>query len=728
VSAVSIDAAGALRIALYILVADGVAALYLGGLLGATGVMVVGAAAAASWWQARLRARLGHVRGLGPAVVALAGLALGAEVVWLATSMLDAFTHLLVFLLLYRLYTRRTLRDARDVAFLAFFMLVAVSPIVLGAVYLLLVAIFLVAGIWTLMLRHVLLEAEEAGRPRQSMTPDTPMGSGATQTGGNGGAVQPPHSLTVLPTHSLTVLPTHRLFGLGRDLAALCLAASVATLAITALLFFTIPRMGQAALPLRAPVGRMVSGFSDRVELGSFGEIELDASPVMRVHLPTWRDEHGSPERLANLRWRGIAFDRYDAGAWRAAQTQQVTFRRHTPGPFPVNRYRGGSVLPQEIYLEPIGTEMVFGAPRMLRVHARSDFMTLDDLGNVSVPVPAARLRYTVDSEMESDPRTARVADAVPPRDARWRERYLQLPPLAPRIRALAEEVTAGSADQWEAAQRLTAHLSTQLRYTRVLQRTTDLDPVEEFLFVQRSGNCEYFAAALAVMLRTLGIPARVVNGFQRGEWNPYGKYFLVRLRDAHSWVEVFIEGAGWLTLDPSPRGGTEPTTVAAPATLYLDALRLRWYRYVINWSLQDQMVAAVAVQRTASSWTAWSLSPPSWRELPRGPLAVVVTALVALAVVMWWRQARGSRTAGPAVPAFYARALRLLARRGLAPAPGETAREFSARAGGQAPGCTAPLARLTAHYERVRFGDARLDAAEIAELDGCLSALEVAR
>ncbi|MEX2147564.1 MAG: transglutaminase domain-containing protein, partial [Candidatus Rokuibacteriota bacterium] len=416
------------------------------------------------------------------------------------------------------------------------------------------------------------------------------MWAGATQPGGNGGAVQPPHCL----------------LGLGRDLAILGVAASVATLAITAVLFFVIPRVGQAALPLRAPVGRMVSGFSDRVELGSFGEIELDASPVMRVHLPTWRDEHGSPERLPNLRWRGIAFDRYDAGAWRVAQVERVTFRRSTPGPFPVNRYRGGAVLPQEIYLEPIGTEMVFGAPRMLRVHARSDLMTLDDLGNVSVPVPTARLRYTVDSEMEGDPRTAHAPDAVPPRDARWRQRYLQLPALAPRIHGLAEQVTAGSADQWEAAQRLTAHLFTRFQYTRVLQRTTDLDPVDEFLFVLRSGNCEYFAASLAVMLRSLGIPARVVNGFQRGEWNPYGKYFLVRLRDAHSWVEVFIEGAGWLTLDPSPRGGTEPTTAAAPAALYLDALRLHWYRYVINWSLHDQVVAAAAVQRTASAWSVW--------------------------------------------------------------------------------------------------------------------------
>ncbi|MEX2147563.1 MAG: hypothetical protein WED01_11190, partial [Candidatus Rokuibacteriota bacterium] len=181
-SAVRINPAAALRIALYILVADGLAALYLGGLLGATGVAVVAVVAAASWWQSALRARLGHVRGLGPAVVVLAGLALGAEAVWLATSMLDVFTHLLVFLLLYRLYTRRTLRDARDVAFLAFFMLVAVSPIVLGAVYLLLLVIFLVAGIWTLMLRHLMSEAAAADiAPRPASATESPLWAGATK-------------------------------------------------------------------------------------------------------------------------------------------------------------------------------------------------------------------------------------------------------------------------------------------------------------------------------------------------------------------------------------------------------------------------------------------------------------------------------------------------------------------------------------------------------------------
>ena len=87
------------------------------------------------------------------------------------------------------------------------------------------------------------------------------------------------------------------------------------------------------------------------------------------------------------------------------------------------------------------------------------------------------------------------------------------------------------------------AFLRTKFRYTLDIERVSQLDPLQEFLFVRRAGHCEYFAAAMAVMLRSLGVPARVVNGFQRGEWNPYGQYYIVRYYDAHSWVEAFMPG-----------------------------------------------------------------------------------------------------------------------------------------------------------------------------------------
>ena len=447
----TMPATSALILAIYLLVADGLAALVLGGLLGPAGALLVALAVAGSWWQESLRCRIAAVPRLGAALVTLAALAVTLEVVTLAPAMLDAFTHLLVFLLLIKLYTRRTLRDVRDITFLAFFMLVAVSPTTTSVVFLGLFIVFVVVGTWLLMLRHLLSEAE--------------------------GASIPP-------------------LRVGRDLAGLSLAASAATIVITAVLFVIIPRVGQAGLPLRPQVSRMVSGFSDHVELGAFGEIEADSTVVMRVHLKEWHGGSGRPERLTNLRWRGMALDAFDGRAWTVSRTTlRLTLRRQLPVPFAVHQYYGGPVLTQEIYLEPIGSEMIFGAARVLRLHGRSEFVTLDDLGNIAVPVPAARLNYTVESEPEpGDPSRADVADARVPPDPRWLRRYTQLPEMAPRVADLAREIAAGSADHWEAASRLSAWLGENLRYTRALQRTTDLPPVEEFLFVQRAGNCEYFA------------------------------------------------------------------------------------------------------------------------------------------------------------------------------------------------------------------------------------------
>ena len=675
--------ARALGVAVYLLVANGVAALFLGGLVGGAGLLLLGVLVAGSWWQEALRQRIERVPRLGPAIVILGAVGLVVEIVLFARAMLDVFTHLLVFLLLVKLYTRRTRRDARDVAFLTFFMLVAASPVTTSVVFLALFVSFLVVGTWLLMLRHVSNEADDA-------TP-SPMG-------------RPPA------------------LGFGRDLFGLSLAASAATIGVTGLLFVVIPRIGQAALPVQPGGARMVSGFTERVQLGAFGEIELDAAVVMRVHLAQLAGGRVAPEALPSLRWRGIAFDHFDGREWRVSRaTRRIVLYRERPEPFPIHRPSGGPLLAQEIHLEPLGSDMIFGAPRMLWLQGRSDTVTVDDLGNVAVPAASARLQYTVESEPEvGDPRRRRAADARRSPDPRWLARYTQLPALSPRIARLAREVTAGSRDPYDAARRLTAWLSRELTYTRVLEATAS-DPLEDFLFERRAGNCEYFAAALAVMARTLGIPARVVNGFQRGEWNPYGRYFMVRLRDAHSWVEVFVDGAGWVTLDPTPRDAGEAAPAGASVALWFDALRMSWYRYVVTYSFHDQAAAVESVRRAAWSWSAAALRPAEWPAAPRAALAgaaLVVTAVIAAAG--WRRRRTGAPRA--AMPGFYGRALRVLARRGLVPGAGETAREFARRAGTAA--WAAPLGPLTGAYERVRFGGVVLTPAERADVEDALHAL----
>lgn len=668
----------ALRLATLLLACDGLVALHLAGLVGDGGALAAAVAVASTWWNEPLRDRVNAVPGLARGLVLIVAIASALDLGYLARSTLDGLARLLLFLLLYRLAMRRAVRDLRDVAFLAFFMLVAAAPFTFGVGYLFVFLVFLVVGTWMLMLYHVAVESERAT-----------------------GRLEPSTA------------------GLGRDLLGLSLGASVATLIITAALFLVIPRIGQAALALRRDAPRMVTGFSDRVQLGSFGEIETDGAVAMRVHIP--EQAVVEPERLPNLRWRGVALDTYDGRAWSAARGERPEVWRSSTGQFEIGPFRAtGPLLVQEIYLEPFGTDRLFAAPRLRGLSLRANAIVVDDAGGVSVPNAAARFRYIARSELESA-----ASGPGAPLDAETRARFLQLPPLSARVRELAREVTAGTRGARDAAQALTSHLAAGYRYTLALRRTTALDPVEEFLFVQRSGNCEYFAASLAVMLRTLGIPARVVNGFQRGEWNPYGRYFVVRLLDAHSWVEAAVDGE-WVTFDPSPRGDVEPGGPPAAVALYLDALRVRWYRYVVSWSLQDQVLAAVRLHQAALAWRPRVPELREWRALPR-ELALLL-ALVALVAVLLVSRRRPAHAAGAraALPRFYARALRTLGRRGLRPRDEETAREFARRVETAIPMCADPLARLTAAYERVRFGLRPLTPAEAARLDE--SVLELRR
>jgi hypothetical protein len=327
-------------------------------------------------------------------------------------------------------------------------------------------------------------------------------------------------------------------------------------------------------------------------------------------------------------------------------------------------------------------------------------------MGAMLLPTPVSQLQYTVESVVGA-PHGERL-DGVA-----WR-RYLQLPPLAPRIPALARQLASGAAPS-ATALGLVHYLRSEFTYSLELGRLTALDPLEEFLFVRRSGNCEYFAAALAVMLRSLGIPARVVTGFQRGEWNPYGDYFLVRMADAHAWVEAYIEGEGWITLDPSPR--TEASRPWGGAGLYLDALRLNWQRYIVNWSRQDQIRTAATLRRAA---TAWRLERGAWPGSGYATWALAALVVVATLAVAWGRR----RSAAPQgrirpvpVPDFYRRALSILARRGVKPSPGETAREFAARAGVTDSAWRESIASITGIYESVRFGKGVLNPDQAARV-----------
>ncbi len=698
------------KLTLYLLVLDAFGALSLTGILDGPGLVGLPLAFLGSWWADEIRARTPNYSRLWDAITAIFIVYALLDLLFLAESFIAAVIHLLLFLQVYKLYNARTHRDLLDLFILTFLQLVAACTLTVSFGFLLVFCLYMILGTWGLILFHLKRETDIA-----------------------------------LPERSRELLAGSDLVGPGFLLSSVGVA--VTSLLLTLAIFFAIPRIGRTYLILKAQIGTMTTGFTDRVDLGAYGTIQNDPTIVMRVSFP---ESVMGPERLPGLRWRGVAFDSFDGQSWSLRDPERTPVRRTQGENFSVASPRWRApFLSYEVFLEPMGTEMIFTLPQVVSVQGRFASLAEDSANGLSLAAPpSSRLRYVAVSQPERF-REEQLRQPVRPGDypLEIRERYLQLPKVSPRLRALARELAAGAATPYHVARRVEAYLAGNLRYTLDLRGESDLDPLDDFLFSRKAGNCEYFAAGMAVLLRVAGIPARVVNGFQRGEWNEVGQFFAIRQRDAHSWVEVFLPGVGWVTFDPSPRTAFEERTFGASSRIgkYFDALRMRWNRYVIDYNVGDQALIAMSLRRQSMAfrqnlgrtWDLWSFKVRRsvrrlWRQY--GYAVGVLVALLAAGLFLlrrmplgamgsaWLLHVRARRTP----VAFYERMLRLLARQGRPRPPTATAREFASTLADR-PQVHAPVAELTALYERVRFGAEPLTPGEERRAAALLQALAAA-
>jgi hypothetical protein len=240
----------------------------------------------------------------------------------------------------------------------------------------------------------------------------------------------------------------------------------------------------------------------------------------------------------------------------------------------------------------------------------------------------------------------------------------------------------------------------------------------------------------MALMLRTLGIAARVVNGFRGGEFNSVTGSYIVRGRDAHSWVEAYFPRYGWITFDPTPAGAAAVAGTWDRAGLYLDALREFWREWVINYDFAHQMSLSNNVAVRSRRWfdgarlwisqryaelLAGARHAEAQAEKSPGRFGGVALGVIALAILLLnlgrlrrvvrvWRLVRDPASAPQAAASiWYARMLRWLSRRGWRKLPEHTPREFVGTIGD--PKLRRPVAAFTDHYERARFGNSAGDA-----------------
>src|SRR5439155_3264893 len=162
--------------------------------------------------------------------------------------------------------------------------------------------------------------------------------------------------------------------------------------------------------------------------------------------------------------------------------------------------------------------------------------------------------------------------------------RYLQLPrDLDPRIAELARNITTRETSTVGKESLIEAYLKRNYKYTLDLSRAPGPQPVTTFLLVAKKGHCEYFASAMAILLRAAGIPTRLINGFLMGEYNPVGGDYIIRQSDAHTWVEVYEAGMGWMEFDPTPPDPNHrELNLATQMLQYVDAMELYWNSYII--------------------------------------------------------------------------------------------------------------------------------------------------
>jgi protein-glutamine gamma-glutamyltransferase len=612
----------------------------------------------------------------------------------------------LVWLVVAKACNRATARDWLQLYLLAFLMLVAGSVLNADLTYGACFLGFVITSTWSLTLFQLRREMEDSFLLKHADD-------------------QPSERVQVR-----RILESRRIVG-GRFLLGTA-ALSLGVFLGAAALFLALPRVGFGILGSRKG-GLSMAGFSDGVRLGGHGVIKRDPTVVMRVEMPPeWGDRSA-----AAVHWRGVSFETYSMGIWTRTGKAPVTRvsvtqtgvrrerrvllydRPQRPSPIEMTARRAAAV-EQNIYLDPLDTDVLFGASmpfifetdqpqRPVRPGAeRNDEVRMRRSGTI---------HYQVWSEMQA-PNAAflrAAGDALP----KGFEVYLQLPKeITDETRELAEEITRGKKTRYDKAVALREWLTSNLGYTLEQEEPGEQEPVHFFLFTRRKGHCEYFASAFAVLARSVGIPTRNVNGFLGGEWNEYDSYVAVRAGDAHSWAEVYFEGAGWVTFDATPPGqidqlGRGDSGPLARMQRFLDTLRFQWAKWVIEYDLKQQLSVFRGVgnvlrdgARTvkAAIGAVWDAAKQGW------PVALVAALGGAL---WWWRRRRrlldpaegGPRRKASPVAAALLDAERALGRRGLGRDSSTTPSEHAAALARRGTPAASTYGELVALHQRVVWG-----------------------
>lgn len=631
----------------------------------------------------------------------------GLDYFFLSQGFVSATVHMVLFIMVVKIFSVHRERDLVYLAVIAFLMVLAAAVLTVDTAFLITFFFFTLTSVTT----FVTMEMRRSERE--------------------------PQVIAVSPASENRF--NRAIYGAAALLALFTMVGAT-------VIFFILPRMNMGGyLQSLGAQGEFVSGFSDSVSLGGIGRIQQSNATVMHVQvlrgvLP------------ADVKWRGVALANFDGRRWTNPGHDVVLLQplrnipldlrsvHVIPGLPLFSSMARRSTLAYRVVMEPIGSDIFFLASTPVKVsgYYREVGVSID--GSVTKQADARTIDVYEGEADTTDPAPV-VRDSS---SQKYRHEisatYLELPPrLDPRIPALAREITKDLHSNYAKAKAIETYLHNKLGYTLDLPGE-EADPLANFLFNRKKGHCEYFASSMAIMLRTLGIPTRVINGFRGGEYNDLNRTYIIRGRDAHSWLEAYFPEYGWVTFDPTPSVPIQTGTDAwSRLALYLDALHQMWREWIINYDYSHQARLGSEISSGANSvqnrLVHW-YKRKYWQILRRvkgmrGGLSsggMVLICLLALTIIglpfvpRAWRSIRRNRllrnpqrAPGAAASLWYARLLKLMARRGFRKEPSETPAEFAAAIGN--PEIQKDVVVFTEHYERARFADSAEDATLLPEL-----------
>jgi protein-glutamine gamma-glutamyltransferase len=687
------------EVALYLLVFTGFGTLASTGGLDTVTVLLVSAALLfRGYLLATRRILLIPERSISALTLGYGGFYL-VDYFYVSGAFLGATVHLVLFVMVVRLFSAQRERDHYFLSVIAFLMVLAAAVLTVNSVFLLAFAGFMLMAVATFILMEMRRAAAKATIAAKN-SPDL-------------------RAYRKMAFALAGVAP-----GIG-----LCILAGAAGI------FFLLPRTSSGYLNAYASGGNLSTGFSDRVELGRIGQIQQSTSVVMHIQI------EGDKSGVYDLKWRGVSLNFFDGRGWSNPHQRYLASR--LPGnifslsPRSVSGAGLRGTAPSrsiryKVLMEPMNTNVFFLAATPTTLDGSYRAVAMDNGGAVFDLDPEHPISIYEATSNIAQPSAEQLRSASVDYAPAVQLNYLQLPALDSRIAPLARQITSQAGSNYDRAVAIERYLQTHYGYTLELSRSVPRDPLAEFLFQRKAGHCEYFASSMAIMLRTLRIPARVVNGFRGGEFNDITSQYLIRASDAHSWVEAYFPGYGWMSFDPTPAAPPEISTGWRRFYLYADAMASFWREWVVNYDLSHQQHLVVSSTQSGremvqhlQAWARrryqallnsarraqdnWERSPTPWRGA-----AILLTILLGLGANAT-RLRRTRKSPQLAATIWYERMTHLLARQGWHKSPAQTPAEFVISI--EDVGTRKQVEEFTRRYESARFGDSPEDASELPEL-----------